>query len=174
MSYPNTFEEYCKEIMEDLTGANVGPLDVIQKMVDTLHDFNYDEARGNLDEVLGLNGTDPKPVDYIEAAFRTLIMNLFDKTKYTPVNKPTWTVSIELSKEGKNSLDLLNIGQSIEEAIDRMADAAGTLMIDVPIRDMQWYCESKEEAEKVEQAIQKLGIPELTTCATYKDEVVTD
>lgn len=93
-AYPNSFGDFIKELREDDTGEAISANRVQKEMLSLMDSLNTDFSNDVLEEVLGLkfqpDSTDPKyydpqPIDYIEAAFRTLALNLFPGPSYKPV-----------------------------------------------------------------------------------------
>lgn len=82
MPYPNTIKEFSEELFEDATSSD---RNLVNRMSALLESFRMTERQGlgSLQEVLGLKGeVGLWETDYIEAAFRTLLLDLFPGPKY--------------------------------------------------------------------------------------------
>lgn len=81
MAYKDTFKEFVTRVREDSIreAGYENPLsayEIAKEMNNLLEGYKTDSKSGGLQEVLGLKGTNPAAIDFIEAAFRTLALNL--------------------------------------------------------------------------------------------------
>jgi hypothetical protein len=85
MAYPNSFEDFIKELRQDDDRAYVSSADLMTKGAQLLSNLKTDYDRGAMFEVLGLDHSEDE-MAVIEAVLRTFFLMLYPGKSYKPVD----------------------------------------------------------------------------------------